>query len=197
MFKEQVILLLNNKIVLQVSEIIKILNVQPLYYSFLNREIKELENDDFIKSVGDNIYTIVYKSRWGDVIPSEEEIVYYFYVLNNQGYISGATYLNYIGISSLVPHLKQIVSNKYNIPIYNLKHTELTKPKVYINSSNVKYLQLLDGIYDFYNNHCDAKYPLDVFKDLIIKFKLDKDALYETASCIYPQIVYDTLLKIL
>ena len=134
---------------------------------------------------------------WGDITPTEGEIATAYYINNNEGYFSGATYYNYIGISTLVPCRKEITTNKYNITLNNLNHTDLIKPRKVITKDNKNYLQILDGLCCIRENHVDAPNALAILAEQIKKLKLNKEKLITIAKEIYPENVLNTLNDIL
>ena len=109
-----------------------------------------------LKRYDTGIYYIPGKTYFGvDGLPSPDEVIRKKYLTDTKtryGYISGINFANAVGITTQVPMTYSVVSNKASrenreVSIKSLKIL-LRKPKVKINSSNYKYLQLLDLIKD-------------------------------------------------
>ena len=147
MFQHEIMVLFEKHTVLTNQEIRYNLQINQNQYAILNTEIKRLCDKDMIRRVGRGVYTIVWNTRWGKVVPTEVEITNNFYMANGEGYMSGPAYYNAIGISTLIPNRKEITTNKYNYVLDNLTNIDIVRPRKTITNENRLYLQLLDGIY--------------------------------------------------
>lgn len=195
MFRDEIMVLFEKHIVLTNQEIRNTLKIQQHQYAILNTEIKRLCDKDMIRRVGRGVYTIVWNTKWGKVVPTEGEITSNFYMANNEGYLSGPAYYNAIGISTLIPNRKEITTNKYNFLLDRIENTDIVKPRRKITKENKLYLQLLDGIYFFSKNHCDTPKPLEIFAKQLQQLQLDEITLILMAKKIYPKFVLDMVLE--
>ncbi len=185
MFQDEIMILFEKQMILTNQEIRDILKIQQKQSAILNTEIKRLCDKDMIRRVGRGVYTIVWNTKWGKVVPTEEEITNNFYMANDEGYVSGSMYYNAIGISSLIPNRREITTNKYSFLLEGMENTDIVKPKKEITKENKLYLQLLDGIYYLSKNHCDVKNPLEIFVRQLHQLHLDEITLILMAkNCI-------------
>jgi hypothetical protein len=196
MFQNEVVVLLEKYIVLTNYEIREQLHISQNQAAVLNTEIKRLCDKDIIRRIGRGVYSIVWNTKWGKIVPTEMEITRNFYIGNGEGYISGPAYYNAIGISSLIPNRKEITSNKYNYVLGNIVNVDIVRPRKTITKDNRWYLQLLDGIYNLPKNHCDVSNPLEIFASQIKKMELDEITLILMAKKMYPRFVLDMILEI-
>lgn len=89
MFQDEIMVLFEKHTVLTNQEIRYNLRINKNQYAVLNTEIKRLCDKDLIRRVGRGVYTIVWNTRWGKVVPTEVEITNNFYMANGEGYIEG------------------------------------------------------------------------------------------------------------
>ncbi len=195
MFQDEIITLFEKQVVLTNQEIRDILKIEQKQYAILNTEIKRLCDKDMIRRIGRGVYTIVWNTKWGKVVPTEVEIINHFYIANNEGYMSGPAYYNAIGISTLVPNRKEITTNKYNFLLDKMTNTDIVRPRREITKENKMYLQLLDGIYYFPKNHYDVENPLEIFARQLQQLQLDEITLILMAKKLYPKFVLDMVLE--
>lgn len=195
MFQNEILALFEKYIVLTNQEIRNNLQIQENQYAIVNTEIKRLCDKDKIRRVGRGIYTVVWNTKWGKIIPTEKEITNNFYMANNEGYMSGPAYYNSIGISTWIPNRKEITTNKYNYFLDKMENTDIVKPRRMITKENKMYLQLLDGIYFFPKNHCDVSNPLEIFAKQLQQLQLDEITLILMAKKLYPKFVLDMVLE--
>lgn len=161
----------------------------------LNTEIKRLCDKNIIRRVGRGLYVRGKDTEWGKIFPTEQEITRSFYCGIN-GYISDVSYLNKIGITTWVPSVTYITTNKYRYKLYELKYTSIKKPKTTITEDNMQYLQLLDGIEVMFDNHIDAIDPATIFIKEIICNSLDGLKLVLYAKKYYTKKVLSYVLDL-
>ena len=90
-----------------------------------------------LRRIGRGVYVKPKLTDWGIVIiPPEIEIMNCFYIDNGEGYITGGSYLNSIGISTWVPAKKEVVTNKYRYKLDILRNTILMKPRIKVTADN-------------------------------------------------------------
>lgn len=122
----------------------------------IRNEVKRLVDAGKLKRFDTGIYYIPKKTIFDtDAVPSREVIIKKKYIQDNEekfGYLSGLGLANQIGITTQVPVVYEIVSNKATkdyreVMVGNVK-VILRKPKIVINKENYKVLQFLDLMKD-------------------------------------------------
>lgn len=128
----------------------------PVSSTNLRQMFKILCDNGKIKRFDKGIYYIPAPSRLkgGTTIPPGT-VVRYKYIMRNgkvEGYYSGYTFANQIGITTQVPYTLEIVSNaaSANTREVSIKGQKviLRKPKTIINMQNYRILQFLDLLKD-------------------------------------------------
>ena len=118
----------------------------------LYQQIKTLTDNGKICRYQQGIYYFPKVTRYGfTAVPSAETIATYKYVARRgrvQGFYSGFTFANMIGISTQVPRIMEIVTNNIRavvreIPIGGLRFI-VRSSKVVVSETNVNVLRLLD-----------------------------------------------------
>lgn len=118
----------------------------------LTQQLTTLCKKGLLVKYDNGVYFIPKKTRLkSSVGPTADTVARYRFILKNgktDGFYSGNTFANQIGISTQVPHVVEIVSNNTNsapreITIGNRKF-KVKKPLVTINEKNVYVLQMLD-----------------------------------------------------
>ncbi|MGN0153207.1 MAG: hypothetical protein ACI4A3_02060 [Lachnospiraceae bacterium] len=196
MFQHEIEQLFEQQIVLTNQEIQSRLGIGKQQCATFNVEMKRLCDRELIKRIGRGVYTKLSSTKWGRVAPTELEIAECFYMVDDNGYLSGTSYYNSIGISTLVPNHLEITSNRYNYKFGEMVHTKVLKPREVITKENKQYLQLLDGIYWLAKNHCDAANPTECFAQQLQRLQLNEVRLILMAKRLYPHFVLDRLLEV-
>lgn len=132
------------------------INIPSLSPSSLRRSIKRLTDTGKLNRYDDGVYFIPKYSvlKSGSQL-SREKVIERKYLLNENGrfgYISGCVFANKMGLTTQVPMVREIVTNKATT---QRRETELTgakliirKPKAYVTDENYAVLQFLDLIKD-------------------------------------------------
>ncbi len=192
MYEKQILSVFEDKILVTTNDIRTI--IAPDNRAVLNTEIKRLCDKNQIVRVGKGIYARPKCTKWGNVLPTEYEVVMNYYLNVDNGYISDVTYLNRIGLTTLMSNRLFVTSNKYRCKLNVLKRAVIKRPKTKITKENVRYLQLLDGIESYFENHCDAPNPDAIFMNEIRKQHLRGTVLIVLAKKYYTKKVFDYLL---
>ena len=124
---------------------------EKLSYNSVKTLLSRYVKSGYLKKTNQGTYYMPKKGIIGDVPLSFEEIIYKKYIKNDDeifGYISGLTLLNEVGLSTQVPNIIEITTNKEKnikrkIAIDNRK-VITRKPNIEINKNNVLYLQFFD-----------------------------------------------------
>jgi len=122
----------------------------------LRQMFKLLCDNGMIKRFDTGIYYLPKTSRLkGDVPLGTDIVAKYKYISRNgkvDGYFSGYTFANQLGVTTQVPYVLEIVSNNASAKVREVKLQErrvlLRKAKVPVTSENYRVLQLLDFLKD-------------------------------------------------
>lgn len=166
----------------------------------LSKELSSLVNKNQIKKYEDGIYYLAKESALGEMPLNPEDIAKYKYVSKDDdcyGYYGGLYLANKLGITTQVPLVIDIITNKTNssqrmITISNRKF--YIKPaRVEINKNNVNVLQLLDLLKDIdkYSEYSN-EYLFGRIKNYIDICKISKNDI-DLYINLFPIIVYKNI----
>ena len=166
----------------------------------LSKELSSLVNKNELKKYEDGIYYIPKVSILGDVPLNYEDVAKCKYISKNDdyyGYYGGLYLANKLGITTQVPLVIDIITNKTNssqrmVTINN--HKFYIRPaKIEINKDNVYALQLLDLLKDLdkYSEYSN-EYLAERIKQYIYLCKIKKDDIDNYIN-LFPIIVYKTI----
>ncbi len=132
------------------------IRVEGMSDANLRQQIKKLTDEGKLKRYSTGVYYIPEKTDFGfeAVIPMEI-VIERKYVRNNSGifgYISGLMFANEVGVTSQVPAVFEVVTNRatsdYRETSLIRKKVILRKPKVTVTEDNYRILQFLDLMRD-------------------------------------------------
>jgi hypothetical protein len=126
-----------------------------------NVNMKRLVDKGELVRVHRGIYGKVRETPFGKLKPRPDEILTGFLLRDGEskiGYIAGPTLLNALGLSSLIPAKRHIVSNRYRYQLPVNTQVCVYKPMIAVNDENVLYLQMLEAIMAM------EQYPVDTDK---------------------------------
>lgn len=120
--------------------------------SALTQRLTSLCKKGLLAKYDNGIYYIPKKTRLKSAVgPTADTIAKYKYISKNgkiDGYYSGNTFANQLGISTQVPQVVEIVSNNTNSAPRDVKignrRFKVKKPLISITNENVHILQMLD-----------------------------------------------------
>ena len=184
-----------NKHIVLTTEDIQKSNNNCLDRAIMNTELKRMCDKGEIYRIGRGVYTRCRNTKWGKILPAENDIIQEFYYTAG-GYLSDVSYLNRIGITTQVPAVKYITANKFRHKLYVLNNTVIKKPKIEITQENCAYLQLLDGIETFLFNSIEYENPTLPFINEIFTQKLDILKLTVLAKRYYSKKVFEYIIKL-
>ena len=132
------------------------LKIDGMSYDNLRQQMKKLVDDGKVKRYENSVYYLPKPSKFNLEVGLNPEIVLDYKYLREDGkkcgYISGLLFYNLMGLTSQVPALYQIVTNRAttNYRETNVGKTKLIikKPRVTVTEDNYKILQFLDLILD-------------------------------------------------
>lgn len=123
------------------------------------RELKQLQESGKVKKYSRGVYYMPKKSILkAGVLPSPESILAERYVGRGDyvnGYYTGLTFANLIGVTNQVPYVIEVTTNRTNVPLCRVtlegRTMELRKARTLITKDNRDVLQLLELMSDVYN----------------------------------------------
>lgn len=171
--------------------------------NYLRQMFKVLCDEGKIKRYDTGIYYLPSVSRLkGGTVMAPDMVARYKYISRNgkiEGYYSGYTFANQLGLTTQVPFNIEIVSNsasaKYReVKVKNQK-VILRKPKAVVTKDNCNVLQLLDLLKDveLYADEENAD-----TRELIVKYIRDNSITMEKLDqyiSLYPDKVYKNLYE--
>lgn len=166
----------------------------------VNLNLKRLADANKINRYQKGVYYKTVKTVFGEVKPTTEIVITEMATRQNKrviGYITGDAFLHQLGLISLLPKEKEIVTNKYRAKIDSKANVKLRKPTVTITDDNYRYLQLLDAINCLENSYIDAENPVKILREFETKENLDKLELLTLAKKHYPKKTLDKALDII
>lgn len=108
------------------------------------------------------------------------------------GYETGVSLLNHLGLTTLVPRKREIVTNAFRKKISD-QHILVKKPVTKVTAENYRYLQILDAIRDLPKTQIDAENPNALLHSFVQQHALEPVKILAYARQYYPQ---KTLLKL-
>ena len=132
----------------------------------LTQQLGTLCRNHVIKKFDNGIYYIPKQGRLRNAVgPTADTVARYKYISDGKtvnGYYSGYTFANQLGITTQVPIKVEIVSNNTSAIVREVtigkQRFIVRKPTVRINGDNVYVLQLLDILKDF-GEYSEENYP--------------------------------------
>ncbi len=128
----------------------------------LRHQISNLKKEGKIEAHSNGKFFIPKKSLLGlPAVISTDSVVVSKYIKHGSeviGYYSGLTFANQIGISLQVPMVQEIITNNSSASVrtiqLNKRNFQIRKPKVTVDNSNYKVLQLL-SLLENYDRYID------------------------------------------
>ncbi len=156
----------------------------------VNLNLKRLADKRVIERVQKGVY---YKSKmtvFGKTPPPMELVVHELCTREDDqriGYVGAESYLHQLGLCTLMPKQKVIVTNKHRTKVAAMTQTVLKKPATTITTENYRYLQMIDVITTLETSYVDALNPKAIIEDAIQSYHMDKITLLKIAKKHYPQ----------
>lgn len=153
-----------------------------------NVKLKRMADKGEIRRLKKGLYCHVKQSVFGKVIPNIDEMMIKTLTSRNGakiGYETGATLLNRLGLTTLIPRKIEIATNNFDAKLLEGCHIKLKKPVTTVTDENWKYLQFLDAIRELPDAHIDAEQPELVLCQFAKRQQLDFLKLIFTARRYY------------
>lgn len=154
----------------------------------VNVNMARLERTGYIARVAKGIYCRRIKTAFGYYTPDRETLFcrqLLFGVGDVIGYETGLSALNRIGLVSQMPNRRCIATNLYTKKIPPDIQIEIRKPSTYVNSTNYRYLQMLDVVQNLDRVPVDAAKPTEVIRGAAKEMNLNTDMLILMARKYY------------
>ena len=175
----------------------------PVSNGNLRKMMKDLCDAGKIKRFDIGIYYLPKQSRLKGGVPlSVDTVAKYKYVCRNgniEGYYSGYTFANMLGITTQVPYTIEIVSNNASAKVREIdlqgRRIILRKSRVPITNENYQILQFLDFLKDA-SVYSDEN---DIFENRIRKYIVDENIKKDDVDLYikhYPDKIYRYIYEI-
>lgn len=152
----------------------------------INRIIdsKRIKNLRFYQK---GIYYLTKETVFGETGINKEWLISDKYILDDRGYETGLVFANKLGLTTQLPKNRELVTNTAkNGKRYDKKlDVYIKQPKVYLTSSNIRYLQLLDILEMIDKVPIDVENPFEILAKYIKKYKLQYGLLLAYADDYY------------
>lgn len=193
---------------------------EPIFIEDIKKYVIEKSEDNEKEAISKNINVILNRLKNEGIIRAEYKGIYYKPIMsmfgevpldtnklrrlkyledrdgNVKGYIIGAKLFNYLGLSTLVPNVTDVVTNecKYHKQYDERLRTYITKPKIKITNENYKYLQFIDILENKDNIYVEAENENDILYEIIQEYKLDFEKIMKYIRETNTKSVLDKLL---
>jgi hypothetical protein len=161
----------------------------------VNVNMARLEKGGHLARITKGVYCRKIKTAFGYYTP-DKELLFCRQLIRDKngiiGYESGLSALNRIGLVSQMPNRRCIATNLHTKRVPMEFQIEIRKPVTTVNSSNYRYLQLLDVIRDMDHAPVDTAEPAAVVKGAARELELNTDVLILIARKYYN---HSTLLR--
>lgn len=157
-----------------------------------NNKLKRMSDKQQITRMSKGIYYNTRKTVFGEIAPNISKYAIHMLTYNQGeviGYESGASFLNKVGLSTLVTKDITITTNNYRKQLPAGCHVIAKKPRLPITSENYRYLQILDAIFSMNHLPIDVSNPKTVLGNIIKSSQLDVLKLLAYARQYYSQTV--------
>ncbi len=196
MYQEQINEYMATHPVFFIDEIQNFLTIPNTKKPTFNTELSRIEKKGGVKRLAHGIYVVPQQSCFGTSFPNEHIIARHVYIEKGDGYLTGPSFLNQIGVSTWLPQKTYLKVNNAKKDI-GLKSFHIDASRVRISEDNKRYLQLLDGIADLQKYATDSKNINGMFYEHIRKTELNTTKLLLIGHKHYSRPVQEKLYEIL
>lgn len=165
-----------------------------------NVKLKRMADKGEIERLQKGIYCHVKQTFFGKVTPTADQVLLKTLMLQNGakiGYESGASLLNKLGLTTLIPRDIEITTNRYGAKLPDDCHIKMRKPPVVVTNENWKYLQFIDMFEYLPEAHTDTEKPGRLLLQYAKRQQLDCLTLIFMARKHYPQKIVLPLIDLL
>ena len=175
------------------------LSIPEISYDNLRKQLSRYNSQGILEKYSQGVYYIPKETILGRSTLSIDDVINRKYIANDNdiyGFYSGLSFYNKIGISTQVPFVYEIVTNKEKSRVreITLKNQKiiLRKPYVKINKNNYLENQFLDFINNANSN--DLSDNIDVLKKYIKDNNLNKNVILDLIAY-YPSKTSKKLIE--
>ena len=175
------------------------LSIPEISYDNLRKQLSRYNSQGILEKYSQGVYYIPKETILGRSTLSIDDVINRKYITNDNeiyGFYSGLSFYNKLGISTQVPFVYEIVTNKEKSRVreITLKNQKiiLRKPYVKINKNNYLENQFLDFINNANSN--DLSDNIDVLKKYIKDNNLNKNVILDLISY-YPSKTSKKLIE--
>ena len=175
------------------------LSIPEISYANLRKQLSRYNNQGILEKYSQGVYYIPKETILGRSTLSIDDVINRKYITNDNdiyGFYSGLSFYNKLGISTQVPYVYEIVTNKEKSRVREttLKNQNiiLRKPYVKINKNNYLENQFLDFINNANSN--DLSDNIDVLKKYIKDNNLNKNVILDLITY-YPSKTSKKLIE--
>ena len=179
--------------------IIEELSIPEISYDNLRKQLSRYNSQGILEKYSQGVYYIPKETILGRSTLSIDDVINRKYITNDNdiyGFYSGLSFYNKLGISTQVPFVYEIVTNKEKSRVreITLKNQKiiLRKPYVKINKNNYLENQFLDFINNANSN--DLSDNIDVLKKYIKDNNLNKNVILDLITY-YPSKTSKKLIE--
>ena len=175
------------------------LSIPEISYANLRKQLSRYNSQGILEKYSQGVYYIPKETILGRSTLSIDDVINRKYITNDNdiyGFYSGLSFYNKLGISTQVPYVYEIVTNKEKSRVREttLKNQNiiLRKPYVKINKNNYLENQFLDFINNANSN--DLSDNIDVLKKYIKDNNLNKNVMLDLITY-YPSKTSKKLIE--
>ena len=175
------------------------LSIPEISYANLRKQLSRYNSQGILEKYSQGVYYIPKETILGRSTLSIDDVINRKYITNDNdiyGFYSGLSFYNKLGISTQVPYVYEIVTNKEKSRVREttLKNQNiiLRKPYVKINKNNYLENQFLDFINNANSN--DLSDNIDVLKKYIKDKNLNKNVILDLITY-YPSKTSKKLIE--
>jgi len=150
-----------------------------------NVYLKRLADQGVISRLKKGIYARAKMSALGAFTPGRDKIIAETLLRDGDeiiGYETGASFLNHVGLSTLLPRHRHIATNSYRATVPSYTGITLKKPIIPVTTQNAPYLQMLELFRDMSCYSIDTHNPEELIGNLIDQQGLNRVELVRYAS---------------
>jgi len=141
-----------------------------------NVYLKRLADQGVISRLKKGVYAKAKISTLGAFTPGRDKIIADTLLRDGEdiiGYETGASFLNRVGLSTLLPRYRHIATNRYRAVVPSCTGIALKKPLASVTTQNASYLQMLEMFRDMRCYSIDAHDPERLIRSFIDRQGLD------------------------
>lgn len=165
-----------------------------------NNKLKRMFDEGTIGRIEKGVYYVSKQTVFGQIKPDYSRYAIDVLTKNKDdiiGYESGASFLNRIGLSTLIPREIEVATNNYRRKLPENCHITVKKPPVVVTNENFRYLQILDAINNLNKLPIDAESPNEILNSVITTNDLEAIKLVGYARKYYPRRILPEVIDII